>query len=153
MQNIDINNLKNVPKRNMYLCLIFAIIGFAMMTHMIFIDYDYTSFAIMFVGIVIFFTTLISVFYFYKQSKDIISAITEKDILAVWNYNTIEWNNYLEKDYKYEIKNNKLKLSMIGVIMIIFSVLFAFLLKFNEFLFIAGVLCSVFLLVLGVAYG
>jgi len=122
---------RNGPKKWAIICAGIALLGFMMIVYPIISEMDGFNggFAMIFVGIVVSLTFIISSFVFYVQGRQMDIAISSPDTLAQWTYSKEEWEKYYEIEYERDKKDKRMLFYLASGFSVFFGLAFLIFVK------------------------
>lgn len=120
------SDYRNGPKKWATICLIITVAGLIMIFYPILTEMDGFDggFALMFAGLIITLTFLISSIIFFIQGRSLSRAIESVETFARWSYSKNEWIRYYELEYKRDRQDKRILFFMASGFAIFFAILF-----------------------------
>jgi hypothetical protein len=120
------SDYRNGPKKWATICLIITVVGLIMIFYPILTEMDGFDggFALMFAGLIITLTFLVSSIIFFIQGRSLSRAIGSGETFARWSYSKNEWIRYYELEYKRDKQDKRILFFMASGFAIFFAILF-----------------------------
>lgn len=122
---------RNGPRKWAIICLIITLIGLAMIYYPLVSEMDGFNggFALVFGGIIVTLTFIISSSIFFVQGLSLAKAIESTDTFARWSYSKDEWKKYYELEYKRDKQDKRVIFYIASGFSVLFAVLFLLLVE------------------------
>ena len=117
---------RNGPKKWAKFCLFVTLIGFIMIFYPLYSDMDGFNggFALIFGGVIVTLSFIISALVFFVQGLSLDKAIESSETLAKWSYSKDEWKEYYEVEYLRDKKDKRIIFYIASGFSIFFAIIF-----------------------------